>query len=77
MTQEDFEDTLRKFIRRKPFRPFVVERLAGEKIFVVSSAVVFGGGAATYVSPEDDWIEFACEDVRAFHEVNWEAASES
>jgi hypothetical protein len=65
MTREQFEDTLRQFLRRKPFQAFVVELLDGRLIPVDRPGVAFGGGAASYFAPDDDLVEFACEDVRA------------
>jgi hypothetical protein len=63
MNQDLFEETLRKYVRRKPFFPFLVELLDG-KVIIVDRPVVIGGGGATFISEDDNWIEFNCEDVR-------------
>jgi hypothetical protein len=68
MTTEEFEDTLRQFLRREPFQPFIVERNDGTVIEVNSRSLAFAGGAATFVTPNFDFVEFACEEVRAIRE---------
>jgi hypothetical protein len=65
MNVEQFEETLRKLLRREPFQPFVVELLDGRVLTVNQPQVVFGGGSATYFTPNYDLVEFACEDVQA------------
>jgi hypothetical protein len=75
MTVEQFETTLRRFIRQEPFHPFEVELLDGRRIEVRYPKVAFGGGAATYVTPDFDLIEFVCEDVRAIRQASPETAS--
>jgi len=75
MTQQEFEDALRQFARREPFVPFVVERLDGTRLEIKGRPIVFGGGAATHVTADDEWIEFACEELRAIRAVNPEAAA--
>lgn len=75
MTTEQFEDTLRQFIRRVPFQPFVVEKLDGSLIHVDHPSVAFGGGAASYFAAEDELIEFVCEDVQSIRQSTHETAS--
>jgi hypothetical protein len=65
MKIEEFEQTLRQHLRREPFQPFVVELLDGRIIPVYTPKVVFGGGAASFFTPDYDLVEFACEDVQA------------
>jgi hypothetical protein len=65
MNLQQFEDTLRQFLRREPFQPFVVELLDGGIVEVDHPRIAFGGGAASYLTQEHDLVEFACEDVRA------------
>jgi hypothetical protein len=67
MTRQEFEDTLRQFLRRIPFQPFVVDLSNGEAIQVLDNHVAFGGGAATFFTPEFDLIEFTCENVESIH----------
>jgi hypothetical protein len=64
MTQQEFEDTLRQFIRRDPFVPFEVEMLDGRIIPINRPGLAIGGGAASHIMPDFDIVEFACEGVR-------------
>jgi hypothetical protein len=75
MTIEQFEDTLRQFIRREPFQPFVVELLDGTLFHIEHPGVAFGGGAASYLTPNYDLVEFACEEVRSIRLSTHETAS--
>ena len=74
MNIEEFEATLRRFIRQEPFQPFEVELLDGRRIEVRHPGVALGGGGAAYLAG-DEFIEFACRDVRAIHQVEPETAS--
>ncbi|HWY88981.1 MAG TPA: hypothetical protein VNX28_19865 [Gemmataceae bacterium] len=64
MTVEQFEQTLRHLSRQEPFQPFEVEMVDG-RVLTVDHPVVFGGGAASFITPSYDLVEFACEDVQA------------
>jgi hypothetical protein len=64
MNIEQFEDTLRQILRKEPFQPFEVEMIDG-RILHVEQKVAFGGGAAVYITPSLEIVEFACEDVQA------------
>ena len=75
MELEVFQETLRSFIRREPFVPFVVELLNGEQIVVAEPTVAFNGGFAGYFSPSYDILEFRCEQVQAIRLLSREAAS--
>ena len=70
MNVEQFEDTLRNFLRREPFQPFVVELVDGRAIEILRPKVVFGGGGASFFTPAYDLVEFACEEVRAIRPVS-------
>jgi hypothetical protein len=74
MNEELFEDTLRKYLRRKPFYPFLVELLDGTIITIEQPTIAMAGGAATYLT-ERDLIEFACEQVREIRLAPIEMAS--
>jgi hypothetical protein len=50
MTEEEFDQTLRSFVKRRPFLPFVVELLDGQRIVIRNRHVAFGGGAAGFLS---------------------------
>jgi hypothetical protein len=75
MQREPFENTLRQFLRREPFQPFVVELLDGRTIEVARPKVVIGGGGASFFTPDYDLIEFTCEEVRAIRHAVSGAAS--
>lgn len=75
MNLEQFEKTLRQFIRHDPFQPFVVELLDGRLIEIDHPGVAFGGGAASYLNEQYDLIEFACENVRTIRQVAHETPS--
>jgi undecaprenyl-diphosphatase len=68
MNAEQFEQTLRQFLRREPFQPFVVELIDGRVIPIEDPKVVIGGGAAAFLTP-DALVEFVCEDVQAIRPV--------
>jgi hypothetical protein len=75
MNQEQFEETLRQFLRREPFQPFVVEMLNGRLIEVHHPGVAFGGGAASYLTSNYELERFECENVRAIRLAAHEIAS--
>jgi hypothetical protein len=74
MDREIFEDTLRRFIRHKPFFPFVVELITGEKILVEEPSVAFSDGFAGYFSPSYAITEFACDQVKDIRAAKPESA---
>jgi hypothetical protein len=64
MSPTDFDDTLRKFMRARPFMPFVVELLDGRQLVFTEPTVAFDNGGAISLSKSRLDI-FECEDVRA------------
>ena len=74
MDIQQFEDTLRLFTRGETFQPFVVEMLDGSLIEVDNPGVVFGFGAAGFISRNDELVDFRCENVRAIRQAAHEAA---
>lgn len=68
MNQDIFESTLRKYLRSKPFHPFQVELIDGQVIVVENPSLAMGGGAASMFT-QDNFIEFACEEVRDIRHV--------
>jgi hypothetical protein len=53
MLNQNFERSLRAFVRRTPFRPFTVEFVSGDRIEVDHpEAMVFRSGLAVYISAE-------------------------
>jgi hypothetical protein len=75
MDQQQFQQTLREFIRRKPFFPFVVELVNGEQIVVEEATVAFGTRMAGYISPAMEILEFTCDQVRDIRLMTPEEAS--
>jgi hypothetical protein len=74
MTVEEFDQTMRSFLKRRPFFPFVVELLNGERIVIPFPEVAFGGGAAGFRSDEEGLIEFSYKKVSSIHVLEYEAA---
>jgi hypothetical protein len=64
MSPTEFDDTLRKFMRARPFMPFVVELLDGRQLVFAEPTVAFDNGGAISLSQSRLDI-FECEDVRA------------
>ena len=51
MTPKSFSTSLRAFVRQKPFRPFMVQLVSGDRFAVDHpEALVFRGGIAVFVS---------------------------
>jgi hypothetical protein len=66
MVARTFHRALRAFAQRKPFRPFIVERVSGEQIRVHHpEALAFQGGVAVYITPRGDFELFDHEGVAA------------
>jgi hypothetical protein len=66
MTEEEFDQTLRSFVKRRPFFPFEVELLDGRRIVIANRHVAFGGGAACILSRKKGFVDFTNEEVRSF-----------
>jgi hypothetical protein len=73
MTAEEFESTMCRLKRQKPFLPFVVELLDGRSILVDRPKIAIGGGGATLVKPRFNLVEIECEQVRAIRMFTKEA----
>jgi hypothetical protein len=76
MTRDSFEQTLRALLRRKPFEPFEVELLDGERFLVDrSDAVSMGGGAAGFIAEDGEIYFFDWQKTRQLgKEVNGASA---
>ena len=68
MTAEEFDQTIRSFAKRRPFFPFVVELLNGERIVVPFPRV------ADFRSDEEGLVEFSFSKVSSIHVLEYEAA---
>lgn len=71
MEAEAFERSLRGFVRRSPFKPFVVEMVSGSRIEVdhPEAVVVFRAGVAVFVNPEGEFTLFDHEGVARLDEA--------
>lgn len=66
--RNQFDDTLRKLIDKDTFKPFWVELDDGQKILVRQPALTFGGGAASFIDPDDGaLVGFSHAEVSGFH----------
>ncbi len=74
MTPEQFDETLRSYLKRRPFFPFVVELTDGRRILIEDSHVAFGGGVAGFLSDEDGLVGFSFDEVRAIQFATPETA---
>jgi hypothetical protein len=64
MVAETFAQSMRAFARRRPFKPFFVELVSGDRIFIEHpEAVAFRGGAAVFISPGGEYALFDHESV--------------
>ncbi len=75
MTAEEFDSTMCKFKRQEPFQPFVVELLDGRSVLVKWPNLAMNGGGATLITPDWDFMEFECEQVRSIHSATKEATA--
>lgn len=59
MKETSFQKTVRAFVRRRPFKPFVVELLSGDRFLVEHpEAVMVGTETAVYLNPDGDYAFF-------------------
>jgi hypothetical protein len=65
MNTEQFEDTMREFVHRQPFEPFVVELRDGRAIEVTTPEVAFHGDGAAFLTDDFVLVNFDRDDVRA------------
>ena len=75
MTSEQFEATLLRFLHQEPFKPFVVELLDGRVIEINRPGLALGGDSASFLTPNYDLVEFACEEVRDIRQAAQGVAS--
>jgi hypothetical protein len=64
MTAEQFEQTVRAFLRREPFQPFTIVLAGGDRVEVDQPEfVALAGGAGGYINPAGEPIFFDCDGV--------------
>lgn len=66
MTAEQFDQTLREYVRREPFQPFIVELDDGLVVEIDRPAVAFAGGVAGFLSDTHGLVGFSYDQVRRF-----------
>lgn len=55
MTDANFKKSLLAFVRRRPFKPFAVDLVSGDRFTVEhSEALAQGGAVAVYINPGGD-----------------------
>ena len=64
MSEEQFTQTLREYTKRKPYVPFIVELVDGERIYIDEPAVAFSGGTAGYLNESGELVRFSNRTVR-------------
>ncbi len=74
MTPEQFDETLRSYVKRRPFFPFVVELKDGRRILIEDCHVGFGGGVAGFINDEGALDGFSYNEVQAMYFATPETA---
>lgn len=70
MTEANFRKSLQAFIRRKPFRPFEVELVSGDRFTVEHpEALAHSGSVAVYLNPHGDIKLFDSDSVSQVADV--------
>ena len=70
MEPENFERSLRSFVRRRPFESFQIRFVDGESITIDHpEAVVFRGGVAVYISARGEPTLFDHRSVSTLNNV--------
>ena len=70
MRDTSFRSSLLKFVRRRPFKSFMVELVSGDRIVVEHpEAVALGGASAVYISPEGEYAMFDSSTVSQLTDV--------
>ena len=76
MEIDAFDRSLRAFVRRTPFEPFVVELMSGSRIQVNHpEALAFNGGLAVYIAPDGTPSLFDHDSVSRLERTNGAKAS--
>jgi hypothetical protein len=71
MTPTSFEQALQKQLERRPFQPFVIELLDGERLVVGQREALMyhDGGTAIYFRLDGSFDFVDCENVKQFLEL--------
>jgi hypothetical protein len=74
MVAETFTQALRALGRRKPFKPFTVELVSGERIEIEHpEALVFRNAVAVYIRPQGEIALFDHEGVTPYRQSQFRA----
>lgn len=74
MDIQEFDNQLCQLKRREPFQPFEVELMDGRVIQILFPRLAINWGGATFVSDDDELVDFQCDQVRSIHPMLSEAA---
>ena len=73
---DQFDETLRKLLQKKPFVPFWVELTDGQRIWIRMPVLAFGGGGASLIDPDDGaLVSFYHDQVVGFHSADQEVGA--
>jgi hypothetical protein len=76
MTEDAFEQSLRAFVRRVPFRPFTIELVGGARYEIQHpEALVIHGGVAVFLAPDKEIVLFDHEGVSQLTSASDQATS--
>jgi hypothetical protein len=68
-----FDESLRQLLGTEHFVPFCVELADGQRIWIRQPVLAFGGGAASFIDPENGaLIGFSHDQVTGFHSAGQE-----
>jgi hypothetical protein len=72
----EFDETLRKLLKKDTFVPFFVELEDGQRILIRRPVLAFGGGSASFIDSEDGaLVGFSHEQVKGFHSASQEVGA--
>jgi hypothetical protein len=76
MVAETFSEVLGVFQRRRPFRPYIVQLVSGERILVEHpEALAFRDGVGAFISPRGEITLLDHEGVESVMDMPAEAAT--
>jgi hypothetical protein len=76
MTENEFDDQLRALVRQRPFRPFEIELLDGQRLWIDDpQALGFDGGGGSFIDPDEEIHFFNHATVRRIGEASREPSA--
>jgi hypothetical protein len=76
MTASEFDEQLRYLLRRRPFLPFEIELLDGNRLWIdQAQALGFNNGAGSFIGPDQELYFFNYTTVRRIGETPKEATT--